>query len=543
MIEKVVNITVTQKGTEKATQQVNKLNASLKNVEKSSGQLGNGMRGVGNTILETASSSEILNNATGGLSTTIASTVGETMLFSKSLNIVSGVQKLYTLTIGSTTGALKALRIALVTTGLGALVVLIGYLVVKMSEAKSVTDLMSEAQDKFNLILEKSNRLLKENISALEFQSKSAEIRAKILGKGEDELFQIQDKYSKKQSDLLGKNYDESYKKASDFRKNTKDILLKSNEEEAKAINDFQKKLDDEAIKARDAYYGKREERALNSLNYELSLKDKEREAQSKAKEALNKLEEDRKKAREEALKKSKEFDESVRQGQLELQYATIQAEFEQGQLKIDEALRVQLALAKIAEDQTKKEKEEADKQIEIDKEVQRQKQVIANANVNIATKTSGLLNELAGKNKALQKAGIISSAALGIYSVIKDTQAANVAAIAPPPLGLGPIAGIALQTKNTIGGALSVATIAAASAKALAAVGGGGSAGGGSVSGGGGVSAPPAPSFNLVEGTGSNQIASGLANQRQPIQAYVTSGAVTSAQQLDRNIIRDASL
>jgi hypothetical protein len=53
----------------------------------------------------------------------------------------------------------------------------------------------------------------------------------------------------------------------------------------------------------------------------------------------------------------------------------------------------------------------------------------------------------------------------------------------------------------------------------------------------------PSAPSFNLVQGTGTNQIAEGLANQRQPIQAYVVSGAVTSAQSLERNIINDASL
>jgi hypothetical protein len=55
----------------------------------------------------------------------------------------------------------------------------------------------------------------------------------------------------------------------------------------------------------------------------------------------------------------------------------------------------------------------------------------------------------------------------------------------------------------------------------------------------GGGASAPavpPAPSFNLVQGTGSNQIAESLATERQPIQAFVVSGNVTSQQELDRN-------
>ena len=58
--------------------------------------------------------------------------------------------------------------------------------------------------------------------------------------------------------------------------------------------------------------------------------------------------------------------------------------------------------------------------------------------------------------------------------------------------------------------------------------------------SSGGGASAP---SFNLVQGTGSNQIAEGLTSQRQPLQAYVVASNVTSAQALDRNIINDASI
>jgi hypothetical protein len=68
------------------------------------------------------------------------------------------------------------------------------------------------------------------------------------------------------------------------------------------------------------------------------------------------------------------------------------------------------------------------------------------------------------------------------------------------------------------------------------------GRSGGGSPQSGGG-SAPSAPSFNLVQGTGSNQIAEGLATQRRPLQAYVVANNVTSAQALDRNIINDASI
>jgi hypothetical protein len=53
---------------------------------------------------------------------------------------------------------------------------------------------------------------------------------------------------------------------------------------------------------------------------------------------------------------------------------------------------------------------------------------------------------------------------------------------------------------------------------------------------GGGGVSAP---NFNIVGNSGINQLAE-LGGQ--PIQAYVVSGEVTSAQALDRNRIQNAT-
>jgi len=69
-------------------------------------------------------------------------------------------------------------------------------------------------------------------------------------------------------------------------------------------------------------------------------------------------------------------------------------------------------------------------------------------------------------------------------------------------------------------------------------------------VKGGGGggteVAAPPAaiqpPDFNVVGQGAGNQIADVISNQ-QPIQAYVVSNDVTTAQELDRNIITGASL
>jgi hypothetical protein len=66
---------------------------------------------------------------------------------------------------------------------------------------------------------------------------------------------------------------------------------------------------------------------------------------------------------------------------------------------------------------------------------------------------------------------------------------------------------------------------------------------GGGSTPSPATASAPSAPSFNLVKGTGANQIAETLGKSTAPIQAYVVSGNVTNAQALDRNIIKNSKI
>ena len=69
--------------------------------------------------------------------------------------------------------------------------------------------------------------------------------------------------------------------------------------------------------------------------------------------------------------------------------------------------------------------------------------------------------------------------------------------------------------------------------------------------SGGGGVSVPSTttstpsvPAFNVVGASGTNQLAEALGEQaQQPVQAFVVSNDVSTAQELDRNIIQGASI
>ena len=67
---------------------------------------------------------------------------------------------------------------------------------------------------------------------------------------------------------------------------------------------------------------------------------------------------------------------------------------------------------------------------------------------------------------------------------------------------------------------------------------------------GGGGVTVatPTAPSlppaFNVVGASDTNQLAEAIGSQsQQPVQAYVVSNDVTTAQEMDRNIVKGASI
>jgi len=55
---------------------------------------------------------------------------------------------------------------------------------------------------------------------------------------------------------------------------------------------------------------------------------------------------------------------------------------------------------------------------------------------------------------------------------------------------------------------------------------------------------APTPPSFNVVGSSGTNQLASAIGGQtQQPLKAFVVSNDVTTSQELERNIITNASI
>jgi hypothetical protein len=172
----------------------------------------------------------------------------------------------------------------------------------------------------------------------------------------------------------------------------------------------------------------------------------------------------------------------------------------------------------RIEEEKTAKEKELAE--------------AVKNAKVDIAGQTLQLIGELSKEGSKVGKAVAVAQATIsgieGVQNAFTTANKSPTTAVFPayPYIQAG-LAGAfsALQIKKILSTDPSK---------------GGGSS---SVGGSGGGSAPSAPSFNLVQGTGSNQIAESLTTERRPIQAYVVASNVTSAQELDRNSVSEATV
>lgn len=181
--------------------------------------------------------------------------------------------------------------------------------------------------------------------------------------------------------------------------------------------------------------------------------------------------------------------------------------------------------------------------QKEVNEKIKASDRELRDAQINMATTGLSIIADLADtfgqKNEKsakrafkVQKAANLASALISTYTAVT---AALTAGGNPIKLATGAQfidAGVALAS-----GLASVAKIAKTKFE------GGGDTGGG----GGGInlSAPSsggaqAPSFNVVGNSGVNQLAQ---LQQTPIQAYVVSGQVTTAQSLDRNRVENATL
>ena len=158
--------------------------------------------------------------------------------------------------------------------------------------------------------------------------------------------------------------------------------------------------------------------------------------------------------------------------------------------------------------------------------------EAVVDAKLDIAKQSMALIGEIAGKGSKIGKAMAIGQATISGYEGVQNAfTTANESPItagfpAYPFIQAGLAGAFAAVNIQKIASTKPTGSSGTAGLKSVASAG------------------AQAPSFNIVGQSGSNQIASALGEQQQtPIQAYVVSQDVTTAQSLENGIIQGATL
>jgi len=568
-IEKQINIVVKETGLDQVQKQVNKLDNSLENLSDTNKGVAKSMGESSQSVLDNGGAMGLLNDATGGLAMTVKDAVEASWLFTKSQKAASIMTAIQTTVIGTSTGAMKAFRIALAATGIGLIVIGLGLLIANFDKVKKVvlnlvpglalvgefiTGIVENITDFIGVTSEAERALAELTAQA----DKSLAMNKKFMAEQGDVL----NDYTKQKIDAKNR-YLEAVKeegadqKALAARLNRELLAIdnKHNDDLAKIRKEKQDKIDandKEASDKRKAKTLKEQEDEKKRLEDEAKAK-LDIEMQS-AKDAISIIDELKKNVETPAQKEQREFEEkkavleanNLSTQELEVQH--IDAMFaisEEDRLKKEEVKKTEDE--KIKADREKKLEEEK----KFNDNLLQAEESLKSAKLAAANFTTSLITQLAGKNKAVAIAMLAVEKGLAIAQIVSGAgkaianASANLAAV-PAVIGVAPNPLYAVQAAATVKGiaatkisaATSIASILAqtiTSAKGLSSGGGGGSVGGGG-------SAPQAPSFNLVQGTSSNQIAQSI-NTQQPIEAFVVSKNVSTGQELDRNIIKSASL
>ncbi len=564
-IEKQINIVVKETGLDAVQKQVNSLDNSLEDLSSTQKGLASSMKGSTNSVLENGGAMGLLNDATGGLAMTVKDAVEASVLFTKSQKAAAIGQGIYTTVVGTSTGAMKAFRIALAATGIGAIVIALVALIANFDKVKKAV---------LNVVpgLAKVGEFIGNLVNAVtDFVGITSEAERALadLTAQADKSLAMNKKFVQEQGDILNEytkakidaknRYLEAIKEegadqtalANRLNRELVAIDKKHNDDLAKVRKEKQDKIDDEAEKAREKKRIASEKEIADEKARLQKLADEKLALDMKsAEDAIDILNQLKENVETPAQKEQREFEEK-------------KAILEANNLSTEELTRQhleKLALIKKETDDKKAQddKDAKEKQLEEEKKFNdnllQAEESLKSAKINAANFTTQLITQIAGKNKAVAIAMLAVEKGLAIAQIVSSAgksisqSVANLTAV-PAVIGTVPNPLYAVQAAATakgiastkISAATSIASILAqtiTSAKGLST--GGGDGGGSS---GGGAQAPSAPSFNLVQGTGTNQIAQGLANQTQPLKAYVVGSDVTNQQQLDRNIVQGATL
>ena len=498
----------------------------------------------------------------------------------------TAAQKLYTFVTEGATLATKALRVALISTGIGALVVGVMALVSAWNEYSDSVEEVKKEQDKLNESLEYNKTLTDDEVKNIDYKTKLALLSAKARGASEKELNDILlagiksriaalDLEEKKMNAIPRNKWSDEMKKRSieitreqlallqeqdllitEFATNMIIGIKEANKKSLEETHQLYLKGVDDYLRTTKDGFDKQHYLINNDAN--LTLKEKkdfnkkiaEAEAAQKKAIADKQLADDMASAQKaiDILNGLRDDAETPAQRE-EREYQEKKAVLEANNLSTEELTRQHIdKMNKITNDGAQLLLDELN--VWADEELERQ-QIVADAKIGLRNAeldaTIAAFNIAAGfakKGSDLQKALIIAEKAATIAKIYMNTMSANAADKAYAAT-MGPYGAAYLAAKiptNYTQMGIGIATTIAAAAQALSSMGGGSSGGSGGGGGAAAAAAPPAQ-FNIVGQSSTNQLAGTIANrQQQTLRAYVVGNDVSTQQELDRNRIQNST-
>lgn len=415
-------------------------------------------------------------------------------------------QTAYNFINSATSTGLKVLRGALISTGIGALVVGVGLLIANFDKLKA-----------FALKLVPGLALVSKSIGGI---VNSITDFIGVTSKADRAIEQLQD------------NANKSLAKNAKYLKENATVTDEYTKRKIEAVNEY-----NEAVKeagANEVALRKEANRKIAQIDAERAKADKEKQA-NLAKERLARAKELSDKEKERRQKEADDFNDEI-QKQGETQFANYEAEqelrrrFERGKAQIiTTASKDANDIVKNAMD---KSLQNAKDNALAEEEIEKAKAQARNQQFGAYAQLLGQASNLLGESTDAGKAAAIASTTISTYLAAQQAYASQLAIPTPDaPFRATLAAGLAIASglKN-VQSILSVQT-----------PNGGGGGGGGVPS----AESPRAPQFNVVGATpaNANQLRQTLGGDKAPLKAYVVASDVTTQQALNRNIVTSASL
>ena len=475
----VLNIKVNDDELQELETGLRELGADFDIVEKGTKKVGKGVKDIG----KSSYIFQELNKLTGGLAGNV-------------VDVYNGLIKVV--------GGLNLTKAALISTGIGAFVVILGTMVAYWDEiVESITGVNEELEkqkqltNEINLALERRNQLEKDNARFIDVQTKEKLLRAKIAGASQDELTQIE-----------REGLEERLRIAEEAAKQADIILQRSvgaDEDAYLAAQKEQLKAYDDLAKARGA---------LSIFDLESQLPGNEKAAKRDKESKVNPLTgEDVDTERERISEYFNELFELDKANKDALQQSA------------DESNARLLTSEEYAQAQRIRIAEEGKKYREWLAEQEARAKV---ESFFLAADGFAAASELVGETTAAGKAFAVASTLASTYLSAQQAYQSQLTIPTPDaPVRAAVAAGTAV-----LFGLANVKRILAVKVPGQ----------GGSSVAGGSPSTPPA--FNVVQSNPQNQLNQALLEQNnEPVEAFVVDKNVTTAQELRRNKVSSSSL